>query len=61
MLKNKMDKSFNPKNSSMARNFTEITQLGKQMENLPTNTEVKEDGKIPDPIQEKEKVIENKY
>lgn len=37
----------------MANTVKEMRNLGKQMENLRTNKELKEDNKIPDPIQRK--------
>ncbi|MFC4323640.1 hypothetical protein [Litchfieldia salsa] len=41
------------KNSSMTRNEEEMKEHGKVMEHLPTNKEVRKDGEIPDPKQEK--------
>jgi len=38
----------------MVEDIEEIKKLGKQMEHLRTNTELKEDKKVPDPIQEQE-------
>ncbi|UII56730.1 hypothetical protein LS684_04490 [Cytobacillus spongiae] len=52
MKKDKLDKQSVPPNSSMAENLAEIEILGKQMENLRTNQELKEDDKHPDPIQD---------
>ncbi|WP_370296712.1 hypothetical protein [Rossellomorea marisflavi] len=43
-----------PENGSMAGNMEEMEQLGKQMERLRTNEELKEDKKQPDPVQFKE-------
>lgn len=37
----------------MANTVEEMKNLGKQMENLRTNKELKEDNKIPDPVQRK--------
>jgi len=53
-LKKDLDKNHKAKNSRMAENFEEVKELGKQMEHLRTNTELKEDNKVPDPIQGKE-------
>lgn len=41
-----------PLNSSMAANEKEIINLGKQMENLRTNQELKKYGEKPDPLQD---------
>ncbi|GLC89912.1 hypothetical protein [Lysinibacillus piscis] len=38
-------------NGTMARNFKEVQELGKQMENLRDGGELVEDERIPDPIQ----------
>ncbi|WP_180956464.1 hypothetical protein [Bacillus canaveralius] len=46
-----MDKDITPMNGSMAPNMEEMKNLGKQMENLRTNQELKQDDKMPDPIQ----------
>ncbi|WP_180955040.1 hypothetical protein [Bacillus sp. V3-13] len=51
MDKNEMDKNNAPMNGSMAPNMEEMINLGKQMENLRTNQELKQDDKMPDPIQ----------
>ncbi|WHY85630.1 hypothetical protein QNH39_23965 [Neobacillus novalis] len=40
-----------PHNSSMAQDEDEMKRLGKEMESMPTNTELDESGWIPDPIQ----------
>ncbi|MFF2446503.1 hypothetical protein ACFVSW_05300 [Neobacillus sp. NPDC058068] len=40
-----------PQNGSMARDADEIKRLGKEMESMPTNSELDESGWIPDPIQ----------
>lgn len=56
MKKKELDKNYTPRNSSMAENIEEMENLGKQMENLRTNKELKEDyDKYPDPIQYKNK------
>ncbi|TMU88293.1 hypothetical protein FGG79_09400 [Bacillus sp. BHET2] len=57
MSKNKheLDRNFEPKNGSMANDMEEMEQLGKQMEKLRTNEELKEDKKQPDPVQYREK------
>ncbi|WP_170843742.1 hypothetical protein [Mesobacillus persicus] len=52
-MKKELDKDYTPKNSSMANTVEEMKNLGKQMENLRTNKELKEDNKIPDPVQRK--------
>ncbi|KAB2331071.1 hypothetical protein ACQCT6_05645 [Cytobacillus gottheilii] len=54
MKKYELDKNFKPRNSSMAENVEEMKNLGNQMENLRTNKELKEDQKVPDPVQYKE-------
>jgi hypothetical protein len=43
-----------PRNSSMASNEKEIEELGKEMEHLNTNKQVKEDGHQPDPEQHRQ-------
>lgn len=53
MKKYELDKNFKPRNRSMAENVEEMKNLGNQMEHLPTNKELKEDQKFPDPIQYK--------
>ncbi|MGM0903740.1 hypothetical protein [Mesobacillus maritimus] len=53
-MKKDLDKNDTAKNSRMAENIEEVKKLGKQMEHLKTNTELKEENKVPDPIQEKE-------
>lgn len=55
MKKKELDKNYTPRNSSMAENIEEMKNLGKQMENLRSNEELKEYEKYPDPIQNKEK------
>ncbi len=57
MKKNKyeIDKNDEPKNGSMANDMSEMEELGKQMDKLRTNEELKEDHKQPDPVQYKEK------
>jgi hypothetical protein len=39
-------------NGSMASDLKEVEQLGKEMEQMKTNKEVKKDGQVPDPIQD---------
>jgi hypothetical protein len=41
-----------PLNSSMAENMEEMKNLGKQVEQMKTNEELKEENKIPDPQQD---------
>lgn len=53
-MKKELDKNYTAKNSRMVEDIEEIKKLGKQMEHLRTNTELKEDKKVPDPIQEQE-------
>jgi hypothetical protein len=53
-LNKDLDKNYTAKNSRMAGNIEEVKELGKEMEHLRTNKELKEDNKVPDPIQEKE-------
>lgn len=43
-----------PENSSMAKDFEEMKELGKQMENLRTNEELKEWDKRPGTVQHEE-------
>lgn len=43
-----------PENSSMAPDMKEMKNLGKQMENLRTNEELKEWGKRPGTVQHEE-------
>ncbi|WP_171016822.1 hypothetical protein [Pseudalkalibacillus caeni] len=38
-------------NSSMARNEEEMKMLGKEMDDLDSNKQVKQKGEFPDPIQ----------
>lgn len=52
---NQKDKNDSPYNSSMAANEKEIINLGKQMENLRTNQELKKYGEKPDPLQDEKK------
>ncbi len=40
-----------PENGSMAQDFEEVELLGKQMERLRTNEELKDDKMQPDPVQ----------
>ncbi|WP_169525539.1 hypothetical protein [Pseudalkalibacillus hwajinpoensis] len=40
-----------PENSSMAMDEKEMKELGKEMEELDTNEQVKEKGRRPDPEQ----------
>ncbi len=56
MKKIELDKNYTPRNSSMAEKVEQMENLGKQMENLRTNQELREDyDKYPDPIQHKQK------
>jgi hypothetical protein len=48
------DEKINEDNSSMARNLEELDQLGKEMEHMKTNKELKESGKAPDPRQDED-------
>jgi len=41
----------NIENGTMARNFQDLKDLGKQMEHLRDGLELAEDDRIPDPIQ----------
>ena len=41
----------NIENGTMARNFQDLKDLGKQMEHLRDGLELVEDERIPDPIQ----------
>ncbi|GAB0170666.1 hypothetical protein LSPCS325_41030 [Lysinibacillus sp. CTST325] len=41
----------NIENGTMARNFKDLQDLGKQMEHLRDGLELVEDNRIPDPIQ----------
>ncbi|CAH0344189.1 MULTISPECIES: hypothetical protein [unclassified Bacillus (in: firmicutes)] len=43
-----------PENSSMAKDFEEMKELGKQMENLRTNEELKDWDKRPGTVQHEE-------
>ncbi len=47
-------------NGQMAPDLKEMKNLGKQMENLRTNEELKGDGKSPDPIQHEEEELNDK-
>ncbi|WP_270182392.1 hypothetical protein [Alkalihalobacillus sp. CinArs1] len=40
-----------PANSSMAMDEKEMKELGKEMEELETNQELKKNGRRPDPVQ----------
>lgn len=51
MKKNELDKDYKPNNSSMVENEEDMKKLGKQIEKLRTNKELKADDKYPDPIQ----------
>ncbi|MGM0864108.1 MAG: hypothetical protein ACQEWF_05405 [Bacillota bacterium] len=53
--KHELDNNYEPENGSMASDMEEMEQLGKQMDKLRTNEELKEDKKQPDPVQFKEK------
>lgn len=59
-----MDKKVpNIENGSMATNFDEVKELGKQMERMRDGVELAEDNRIADPIQlnEDEKPDIKKY
>ncbi|MFC7391600.1 hypothetical protein [Scopulibacillus cellulosilyticus] len=49
-----MSEEKKPENSSMARNFKEVKELGKEMEKMKTNSEIIDKGKQPDPVQHEE-------
>ncbi|MEG9299072.1 hypothetical protein V6B33_21715 [Mangrovibacillus sp. Mu-81] len=53
--KQELDRNNEPDNGSMAHDMEEMELLGKQMDRLRTNEELKEDDKQPDPVQYKEK------
>ncbi|MNY78764.1 hypothetical protein D3C86_2191500 [compost metagenome] len=38
-------------NGRMANNEAEVKRLGKEMANMPTNSQLLENGMVPDPIQ----------
>lgn len=40
------------KENSMATNFSDVKKLGKEMENMKTNKNIKKGGQTPDPIQD---------
>lgn len=44
-----------PENSSMAMDEKEMRELGKEMEQLDTNQELKKNGRRPDPVQNEQK------
>ncbi|MCA0173511.1 hypothetical protein [Bacillus sp. RAR_GA_16] len=49
------DRKDKPENSSMAMDEQEMQQLGKEMEDLDTNDELKKKGRRPDPVQHEKK------
>ena len=53
-MKGKGDRPGIPENSSMAQDMDEMKDLGKQMENLRTNEELRDWGKRPGTIQHEE-------
>jgi hypothetical protein len=53
MKKIQLAKNDVPQNSSMAKNMEEMKNLGKQVEQMKTKEELKEENKIPDPQQDK--------
>lgn len=55
-----LKKDYVPENSSMAQNFKEMKDLGKQMEHLRTNEELKEWDKRPGTVQHEEVETEKK-
>lgn len=55
-----LKKDYVPENSSMAQNFAEMKDLGKQMEHLRTNEELKGWDKRPGTVQHEEVETEQK-
>jgi hypothetical protein len=53
--KQELERNNEPENGSMAHGMEEMELLGKQMDRLRTNEELKKDDKQPDPVQYKEK------
>ncbi|WP_347552435.1 hypothetical protein ABFG93_08870 [Pseudalkalibacillus hwajinpoensis] len=49
------DRKEKPENSSMAMDEKEMRELGKEMEELNTNDQLKKDGQRPDPVQHEKK------
>ncbi|WP_273852558.1 hypothetical protein [Guptibacillus spartinae] len=49
------DRKDKPENSSMAMDEQEMQELGKEMEELDTNDELKKKGRLPDPAQHEKK------
>ncbi|MFC0476342.1 hypothetical protein ACFFHF_14080 [Robertmurraya beringensis] len=52
MKTNQKAKNDVAQNSSMAEDMKEMKNLGKEVEQMKTNAELKKDNKIPDPQQE---------
>lgn len=52
MKTNQKAKNDFARNSSMAEDMKEMKNLGKEVEQMKTNDELKKDNKIPDPQQE---------
>lgn len=52
MKTNQKAKNDVAQNSSMAEDMKEMKNLGKEVEQMKTNDELKKDNKIPDPQQE---------
>lgn len=52
MKPNQKAKNDVAQNSSMAEDMKEMKNLGKEVEQMKTNEELKKDNKIPDPQQE---------
>lgn len=52
MKTNQKAKNDVAQNSSMAEDMKEMKNLGKEVEQMKTNEELKKDNKIPDPQQE---------
>jgi hypothetical protein len=52
MKPNQKAKNDVAQNSSMAQDMKEMKNLGKEVEQMKTNEELKKDNKIPDPQQE---------
>ncbi|MGA9289809.1 MAG: hypothetical protein WBV93_15860 [Anaerobacillus sp.] len=45
------DRKEKPENSSMAMNEKEMKDLGKEMEEMETNDQIKKKDRTPDPVQ----------
>ncbi len=53
------DRKEKPENSSMAMNEKEMKDLGKEMEEMETNDEVKKKDRKPDPVQHNKEYSED--